>query len=163
VCVATGWHDETKERTRSRFKNDIASHICDLAKEPDGEKATDQTMAIVVADVLQQKHIAPHVQAALKKIGSNESDKATASPVQNAPADTCAAPPTNEKRALIDTDTAIKLRYTAGTRQRGEQAYRNEIGKEHAPVAKITKRMNDMFACCCPTPFSPGEQFTTNI
>lgn len=163
MWLATGWHAETKERTRSRFKNDIATHICDLAKEPDGEKATDQTMATVVADVLQQKHIAPHVQAALNKIRSNESDEATASPVQGVQADASAAPPTNEKRALIDTDTAIKLRYTAGTRQRGEQAYRNEMGKEHAPVAKITKRMNDMFACCCPTPFSPGEQLTTNV
>ena len=154
-----GWNADTNERTRSRFKNDIATHICDLAKETDGSAAGAETMVAVVADVLQQKLIAPHVQVALNQIAAAKNVAETNASSPPAAAAAPAVAPITEKKALIDADTAIKLRYTAGTRTRGEQAYRNKMGNEHVPITKITKRMNDLFGSCCPTPFFPGKQF----
>jgi hypothetical protein len=118
-----------------------------LAKHPD--KVThvsrdNPDMVIALSDIMSHRDIRPYVDSALKTAG-------------------IFAPPTIEQAAplakstLIDVDTAISLKYTAGTRQRGEQAYRNVLHEAHATVAAIAKRMNQSYCENCLMVYFPAE------
>ena len=119
-----------------------------LAKTGADGKVSAPTMETIVCDILQQKAVRPYVEKALQKAGI---EKAAAA----APAATPA--PTPAPNRIIDAHTAVKLRYTAGTKQRGEQAYRNELQDSHVPVKAIIKHQNELFCKECPKVYFPCE------
>ena len=137
-----GWNEATPDSTRERFKSDLAQHIVRLVNPAAAEFSAD--MATALGDVLKHKDVRPHVKNALQNAGIS----APAASPHNAP---------EQQKMLIGVDEAIALRYTAGTRQRGEQAYRNTLNAAHATVDATTQRMNDLYSKHCPYVYFPAE------
>ena len=61
------------------------------------------------------------------------------------------------KKQLIDADTAIEFKYTAGMKSRGQQAMRNKLGSEHATVSEIRCTVQQKYEKHCPKAFFPGN------